>query len=94
MVARGEHVAAFRDLVPQAPHHVLVVPVKHVPAVSRHGDPALLGTLVAEAARIGAELGGAAGFRLVVNEGMQGGQTVDHLHVHVLAGRQMQWPPG
>lgn len=84
---------AFRDLTPQAPEHILVIPTRHIPHVSAHDVSSELGELVSAAARIGARVG-PGGFRLVVNEGSDGGQTVDHLHVHILAGRPLGWPPG
>ncbi len=94
LVERTAEYVAFADIAPQAPHHILVVPTVHISAVSKHPDPLALGTLIAAAARIGAQAGGPAGFRLVINEGVHGGQTVHHLHVHVIAGRAMSWPPG
>jgi histidine triad (HIT) family protein len=95
-VLRDEHVVAFHDLNPQAPTHVLVIPTEHAPHLS-----AFAGAAAAErAARLlgaAAELGrrfGPGGYRVVINEGEDGGQTVHHLHAHVLAGRPMAWPPG
>lgn len=89
----------FADIHPQAPTHLLVVPTRHIPCVSAHDAISELGELVAAAARLGRRLGYPSehepgGFRLVMNEGPEGGQTVDHLHVHVLAGRRFAWPPG
>lgn len=105
-IARGEipstnvysddDVIAIEDLNPQAPVHVLVMPRKHyatIGALCDDGDGDLLLLLFDAAAKIGRERG-AGGFRLVVNTGADGGQTVDHVHVHVLAGRAMTWPPG
>jgi histidine triad (HIT) family protein len=94
-VYRDADIVAIEDINPQAPLHVLVMPVKHfADAGSLAGvDDALLGKVVAAAARIGREHGG-RGYRLVANTGADGGQTVAHLHVHVLAGRPMHWPPG
>ncbi len=95
VVAAGEGVLAFRDLNPQAPTHVLVVPRDHhpdVPALAR-ADPGLLAALV----RLGAEVAGREGdgqFRLVFNTGSAVGQSVFHVHGHVLAGRPFGWPPG
>lgn len=94
IVERGEYHLAFRDIAPQAPEHLLVVPTAHVPAVSLCLDPHMLGIIFAAAARLGARIGSSDGFRLVVNEGVNGGQTIEHLHIHIFAGRQMQWPPG
>jgi histidine triad (HIT) family protein len=80
VIARDDDVIAIEDLNPQAPFHALVLPVAP--------------RLMTVASRLGGERGGAQGFRLVVNTGEYGGQTVDHVHVHVLAGRRMSWPPG
>lgn len=87
---------AFADINPRAPVHVLVVPKQHIASTAeteeRHA--ALLGHLVAKAAQVAREAGLSKGYRLVINTGEDGGQTVDHLHVHVLGGRAMHWPPG
>ena len=96
VVARTERTVAFRDVSPQAPVHVLVVPVEHhtdVDALAA-ADPALLGELVAAAVAVAGQEGLATGHRLVVNTRVDGGQTVHHLHVHVLGGRGLGWPPG
>jgi histidine triad (HIT) family protein len=87
---------AFRDINPQAPSHVLVVPRKHIASLAEAGrdDEALLGHLHLIAARIAASEGLSDGFRTVINTGPDGGQTVDHLHVHLLGGRSLHWPPG
>jgi histidine triad (HIT) family protein len=87
---------AFRDINPQAPSHVLVVPRKHIASLADSGpeDENLLGHLHLVAARIAASEGLSNGFRTVINTGPDGGQTVDHLHVHLLGGRSMHWPPG
>ena len=91
-------VVAFRDLHPQAPQHLLVVPRRHVQdlsALAAEGDVFLLGRLLQIAARAAATAGIAEdGFRVVMNTGPEGGQSVMHLHLHVLGGRQMEWPPG
>lgn len=95
-VLRGEDVVAIEDVNPQAPVHVLVMPVKHVANLSElaHADADnLAASLFRTAGAIGRERG-EGGYRAVVNTGADGGQTVDHLHVHVLAGRAMHWPPG
>lgn len=98
VVRRGDGVLAFHDLGPQAPVHVLVIPVKHLAALRDAASPedrALLGRVVAFAAEVATELGlDAGGYRLVANTGSDGGQTVGHLHFHLLGGRQMTWPPG
>lgn len=95
-VYRDDDVAVLEDVNPQAPSHLLVMPVKHVPNLEHFtgSTPSGIVAKVFEtAARIGAERG-PSGFRAVINTGPEGGQTVDHLHVHVLAGRTMTWPPG
>jgi histidine triad (HIT) family protein len=95
VVYEDEHCVAFRDIEPQAPLHLLVVPRQLIPklADAGDGDAALLGHLQLVAAKLAREAGHDA-FRLVVNSGEAAGQTVFHLHVHVLAGRPMTWPPG
>ncbi len=95
VVYRDDRVIAIEDLNPQAPTHLLVMPVAHYDTLADAAeDGRLTSALVAVASRLGRERGGARGFRLVVNTGPQGGQTVGHVHVHVLAGRAMTWPPG
>lgn len=87
---------AFHDVAPQAPVHVLVIPKRAIPALDavQKDDADLLGHLVVVATGIARTLGLEQGYRLVVNCGPDGGQSVDHLHVHVLGGRAMGWPPG
>ncbi|TAF50627.1 MAG: histidine triad nucleotide-binding protein [Oscillatoriales cyanobacterium] len=88
---------AFRDIMPQAPTHVLVIPKKPIPRLSdaTPEDTALLGHLLATVAIVARDLGLADnGYRVVMNNGDDGGQTVNHLHIHILGGRSMQWPPG
>lgn len=87
---------AFHDVAPQAPVHVLVIPKRPIPSLAAAGeaDAGLLGHLMIVATKVAAGLGLADGYRLVVNCGRDGGQTVDHLHVHLLGGRAMGWPPG
>jgi histidine triad (HIT) family protein len=95
-VLRDEYVVAFHDLNPQAPVHVLVIPVKHAEHLSefaQQGDPAAAARLLSAAAEIGTSLG-PGGYRVVMNEGGDAGQSVFHLHAHVLAGRPLGWPPG
>ena len=96
IVYEDECCIAFKDVNPQAPLHVLVVPVKPIPKVSdaTADDAALLGHLLAVGARIAREAGYGEAFRLAINNGAGAGQTVFHLHVHVLAGRPFSWPPG
>lgn len=94
VVYRDEQVVAFRDINPQAPVHLLVIPVRHLAdVVEGAADPELLATLVSCAARLGREFC-SGGFRIVANTGSDGGQTVGHLHFHVLGGRELKWPPG
>lgn len=88
---------AFRDVAPQAPVHVLVIPKQEIRSVDaiRQDDAALLGHLWVVIGQIARELGVAdAGYRVVTNCGKLGGQSVDHLHFHILGGRQLDWPPG
>jgi histidine triad (HIT) family protein len=87
---------AFRDINPQAPTHILVVPRKHIGSLAetQAGDRDMLGYLHLVAAKIANSEGLENGFRTVINTGPDGGQTVDHLHVHLLGGRPMGWPPG
>ena len=87
----------FKDIAPKAPVHLLVVPRKPITrvALATAEDQALLGHLMLTAAKIAREEGFSDdGFRLVINNGPNGGEAVPHLHVHILAGRQMEWPPG
>ncbi len=91
-----EQVLAFRDIAPQSPVHFLVIPRTHLRSLAhtaREHAP-LLGHMLAVAAEQAAAQGLRDGFRTVINAGEHGGQTVDHLHVHVLGGRAMGWPPG
>jgi histidine triad (HIT) family protein len=87
---------AFRDINPQAPTHILVVPRKHVASLAETaaGDGDMLGHLHLVAAQIAQQEGLSKGYRTVINTGSDGGQTVDHLHVHLLGGRSLEWPPG
>lgn len=97
IVHQDEEVVAFRDLNPQAPVHVLIIPRRHIPTLLDAGDDEtpLLGKLQRTAVDIARKLDlEAAGFRLVTNCLEQAGQSVFHLHLHLLGGRRMQWPPG
>jgi histidine triad (HIT) family protein len=87
---------AFHDVAPQAPVHVLVIPKRPLESLAQVADTdaALLGHLVVVATQLAGKLGLENGYRLVVNCGRNGGQSVDHLHVHLLGGRQLGWPPG
>jgi histidine triad (HIT) family protein len=97
LIYEDEDVLAFRDISPQAPTHLLVIPRKPIPTLNDAGpaDAQLIGKLFLTAARVAKEAGIAqSGYRAVINCNAAGGQTVYHLHVHVLGGRPMQWPPG
>ncbi len=92
-----EHCLAFRDIHPQAPTHILLVPKKEIPSMAevRPEDQEILGHLMVKAAEIAARQGlDEDGYRIVVNTRAFGGQTVNHLHLHVLGGRPLSWPPG
>ena len=92
-VYENDLVRAFRDTDPQAPTHVLVVPKRHIQSVTQEDGELMLAMLDAIHNVVKSE-GIEAGYRLVANTGEQGGQSVPHLHVHVLGGRDMKWPPG
>jgi histidine triad (HIT) family protein len=97
IIAEGEDWFAFRDIAPQAPVHFLVVPKRCIHRINeaQPTDSALLGTLLSAAAATARGQGlGENGYRIVINNGPDGGETVPHLHVHVLGGRHMHWPPG
>jgi histidine triad (HIT) family protein len=95
-VWEDDAVYAFHDIDPKAPTHILVIPKKHVASLAHAeaDDAALLGRLLLAAATIAREQGLGKGYRVVISTGAEGGQTVDHLHLHLLGGRQMHWPPG
>ena len=98
IVKRSDDAVAFRDIDPRAPTHVLVIPTRHLPAVrdaaGAEGE-ALLGRVLRFAAEVAGELGlDDGGYRIVTNTGKDSGQSVDHLHFHVLGGRKLGWPPG
>jgi histidine triad (HIT) family protein len=95
MVVNNKEIAAFRDISPQAPTHILIIPRKHIGSLDDVSDSNLLGQMVAMAAALARQEGIAkTGYRTVINTGKDGGQSVDHLHIHLLGGRQMTWPPG
>lgn len=96
IVYEDELCLAFHDVTPQAPTHVLVIPKKEIPSLAQadDGDAALLGHLLVTAKKVAVELGLDNGYRTVINCGRDGGQSVDHLHVHLLGGRALKWPPG
>ena len=89
-------VLAFRDIAPQAPVHILVIPKQPIPklADAESQDHALMGHLLLTVKRVAEQEGLTNGYRVVINTGADGGQTVDHLHLHILGGRAMTWPPG
>jgi histidine triad (HIT) family protein len=97
LVYEDEGAVAFRDINPQAPTHVLVIPRTHVASLAEAGEghESLLGRLLLAAARVAREAGLAeSGYRTVINSGAGAGQSVFHLHLHVLGGRPLKWPPG
>ena len=95
LVAETESCVAFRDINPVSPVHVLVIPRKHIASLDGAHDPELVGQIVLLAVKIARDEGASAGgYRVVMNTGRDGGQSVDHLHLHLLAGRRMGWPPG
>jgi histidine triad (HIT) family protein len=95
IVARTDDAIAFRDISPKAPTHILVIPREHVASLDEAGDAMDLGGLMRLAREVAKQEGiGDSGYRIVINTGDDGGQTVDHLHLHVLGGRRMAWPPG
>ncbi|MGI6596080.1 MAG: histidine triad nucleotide-binding protein [Elusimicrobia bacterium] len=86
---------AFRDISPQAPVHILIIPKKHIAKLYDTEDFALLGRLMRIASKLAKDSGvEQRGYRLVLNTNSDGGQSVDHIHIHLLGGRAMQWPPG
>ncbi len=97
IVYQDDELIAIQDINPQAPVHILLIPVKPLPSIAQAEaeDQALLGRLMLAAKQVAEQTGlAASGYRLVINTGSHGGQTVPHLHVHLLGGRPMTWPPG
>ena len=96
IVYEDDLVLAFKDNNPQAPTHILVIPKQPIPqlAASTAQDKDLLGHLLLSAKKVAEQVGLSNGYRVVINNGPNGGQSVDHLHLHILGGRQMKWPPG
>ena len=96
IVYENDDVVAFRDLSPQAPTHVLVIPRRHVASLDDvvESDAGLLGAMMLAAKHVAAAAGLAAGYRVVSNCGVNAGQSVSHIHLHLLGGRPMAWPPG
>jgi histidine triad (HIT) family protein len=97
IVYEDDKVVAFRDVNPKAPIHILIVPRKNIPRLAEAGpeDAAVLGHLLLKAAEVADKAGlKKSGYRLVINTGADGGETVPHLHCHILGGRRLAWPPG
>jgi len=97
LVLENEHVLAFHDVRPVAPKHALVIPKKHLTGINdaTPGDASLLGEILLAAREVASKLGIAeSGYRLVMNQGPDGGQSVFHVHCHVMGARPMSWPPG
>ena len=94
IVAQNDDCVAFRDIDPKAPTHVLVIPREHVASLAEATDPATVGKLALMAADIAKHEGLDRGYRTVINTGPDAGQTVHHIHLHLLGGRQLHWPPG
>ena len=94
-VAETDTAFAFRDIDPKAPTHILVIPRVHVASLSETSDAGLLGELLSLARDVARSEGlSDSGYRVVINNGRDGGQSVDHLHLHLLGGRHLAWPPG
>ena len=96
IVQRSDDVIAFRDINPQAPTHILIIPTKHIVSVAEATveDEGVIGRLISVAREIAEQENLGKGYRLVINTGSQAGQSVFHLHVHLLGGRALHWPPG
>lgn len=94
IVYEDSRCVGFRDIAPQAPTHILVVPRRPVPSLDGELSAELAGHLLLAAQKVAHQQGLDHGYRVVINCGSDGGQSVDHLHLHVLGGRQMNWPPG
>jgi histidine triad (HIT) family protein len=96
IVYEDEQCLAFRDIIPQAPVHILIIPKKVIAQIElmAQEDEALIGHLYWVATQVARQEGLSDGYRLVINNGNQGGQTVYHLHIHLLGGRSLSWPPG
>jgi histidine triad (HIT) family protein len=96
IVYEDDRSLAFRDIKPEAPTHVLIIPKQEIPslAAATEADAALLGHLLVVARRLADQLALGGGFRVVINAGPDAGQSVDHVHLHLLGGRRLAWPPG
>ncbi|MBT4783971.1 MAG: histidine triad nucleotide-binding protein [Candidatus Marinimicrobia bacterium] len=96
-IYENEHIIAFNDIDPKAPIHILVIPKKHIRSINElnSSDINLAGEIILAAKKIAKDQGiDSKGFRVVFNTNDDGGQTVYHIHMHIMGGRQMQWPPG
>ncbi|MFQ6676553.1 MAG: histidine triad nucleotide-binding protein [Fidelibacterota bacterium] len=97
IVYQTDNVVAFRDIHPQAPHHLLIIPRKHIPTLNdlSEDDAALIGEMILAARKLASDLGiDRSGYRTVFNCNADAGQAVFHVHLHLLGGRRMSWPPG
>lgn len=97
LIYEDNNIVAFNDIAPQAPHHILIIPRKHIATINdiQNEDAELLGNMILTGKKIAAELAiSDAGFRVLMNCNRHGGQAVYHIHLHLLGGRQMGWPPG
>jgi len=95
-VYEDDHLLAFRDLNPQAPEHILIIPKKHIARIENLNvdDTELMGRMLVAAKQIADDLGLKKGYRLVFNNGPDGGQEVEHIHLHLMGGRKFSWPAG
>ncbi|HZK76623.1 MAG TPA: histidine triad nucleotide-binding protein [Candidatus Kapabacteria bacterium] len=97
IIHEDDELVAFHDINPQAPYHIVIIPRRPIPSINdvAAGDAELIGKMVVLARTLAEKFGiSDSGYRLVFNCGKDGGQTVDHIHLHLLGGRQMTWPPG
>ncbi|NLJ80336.1 MAG: histidine triad nucleotide-binding protein [Firmicutes bacterium] len=96
LLLETENLVAFNDINPEAPTHILVVPKKHIPSLAHveDGEQGILGEILLALRDLAEKKGLKQGFRVVVNTGTHGGQSVGHLHFHLLGGRSLRWPPG
>jgi histidine triad (HIT) family protein len=94
-IYKDETIFVIRDVNPQAPTHLLVIPTQHIASAADVADPEIWTSIMGRAVKIARDLGlDKEGFRMVVNTGVQSGQTVPHIHLHLLSGRNFGWPPG
>ena len=94
-VYKDETVYVIRDLNPQAPTHLLVIPIQHIESAAEVDDPGIWSSIIGQAVEVARRLGlDKEGFRMVINTGAQSGQTVPHIHLHLMSGRNFGWPPG